>query len=304
MNHPSMLHPLLCRLLACLLLLPQLANSLSAAEPVTLRLWAGDPPGALGQRPEDTPEIIVYVPESHSGQPPRGALVICPGGGYGNLAIDHEGHQIARWANEMGLVGVIVSYRHRGRGYGHPAPMLDAQQAIRLTRHRAADWNIDTAKVGVIGFSAGGHLVTTLATHFDQGTAEATDPIDRLSCRPDFAIVSYGVIALGEPFTHQGSQRNLLGDDPDPQLLLSLSNDKQVSPETPPCFVWHTAEDKVVAAENSLRFYSALVQQNVPSELHIFAVGRHGIGLGKGVPGAEQWPELCRRWLKRLEIVE
>ncbi len=282
---------------------------LQAAEPQKLRLWEGDAPGAVGKTPDDIPEIVVYLPERDqaadgAAHEPTGALVICPGGGYGHLAIDHEGHQIAKWANELGMAGIIVSYRHRNRGYGHPAPMLDAQRAIRLTRHRAAEWKIDPAKVGVIGFSAGGHLVTTLATHFDGGIADDSDPVNRLSCRPDFAIVSYAVIALGEPFTHGGSQRNLLGDNPDAELLKSLSNEKQVTADTPPCFVWHTAEDKVVAAENSLRYYSALVQHGVPSELHIFPVGRHGIGLGRDIPGADQWPQLCKNWLSRLDILK
>ena len=304
MDYPNFTRSLACRILGGWLMLVPLASLPAADEPQTIRLWSGDAPGATGQTPDDIPEIIVYRPNGSGSSGKRGALVICPGGGYGHLAIDHEGHQIARWANEMGMVGVIVSYRHRKRGYGHPAPMLDAQRAIRLTRHHAVEWNIDPQKVGVIGFSAGGHLVSTLATHFDQGSSDDADPVERLSCRPDFAIVSYAVIAFGEPYTHQGSQRNLLGENADPELVQSLSNEKRVKTETPPCFVWHTAEDKVVAAENSLRFYSALVQHDVPSELHIFPVGRHGIGLGKGVPGAEQWPQLCRNWLQRMGMVE
>ncbi len=231
-------------------------------------------------------------------------MVIFPGGGYGNLAIDHEGHQIAAWANEMGLAGIIVSYRHRSRGYGHPAPMLDAQRAIRLTRQNAQQWNIDPAKVGVIGFSAGGHLVTTVLTHFDAGDASAQDLVDRHSSRPDFGIVCYAVIALGEDFTHAGSMRNLLGESPQPELIQSLSNEKQVTSETPACFVWSTAEDTVVPVENSLRFVSALVKAGVSAELHVFPQGRHGIGLGADIPGARQWPSLCHDWLQRLEIAK
>lgn len=268
-----------------------------AAEPQTIRLWQGDAPGATGSREKDVPTAIVYLPEKTD--EPTGAIVIYPGGGYGHLAIDHEGHQIAEWANSMGMAGIIVSYRHRNRGYGHPAPMLDAQRAIRLTRHHAKDWNINPNKVGVMGFSAGGHLSTTVLTHFDGGDMSASDIVDQQGCRPDFGIVCYAVIALGEEFTHKGSQRNLLGDSPSKELIESLSNEKQVTKETPPCFVWHTAEDKVVAAENSLRFYSALVRAGTASELHIFPEGRHGIGLGKEFDGADAWPGLAQAWLKR-----
>ena len=268
-----------------------------STQPQTHRLWAADAPGALGTDDKDVPTAIVYLPQQATEK--TGAIVIYPGGGYGGLAMDHEGHQIAKWANDMGMAGIIVSYRHRGRGYGHPAPMLDAQRAIRLTRERAADWNIDPQKVGVLGFSAGGHLTTTVLTHFDGGNPNAADPIDRQSCRPSFGIVCYAVIAFDQEYTHRGSQRNLLGDDASAELIASLSNEQQVTPQTPPCFVWHTAEDKAVPAENSLRFYSALVQNKVPAELHIFAKGRHGIGLAASVPGADQWPKLCQKWLVR-----
>lgn len=285
--------------LLCSAIAPRLIGA--EPEPQVVRLWDGDAPGALGKEAKDTPEVIVYLPSER--RKPTGAIVICPGGGYGHLAIDHEGHQIAKWANEIGLAGIIVNYRHRNRGYGHPAPMLDAQRAVRLTRHHARDWNINPESVGILGFSAGGHLTTSVLTHFDLGKTDASDPVDRLSCRPDFGVVCYAVIAFGESFTHSGSQRNLLGEEAAPDLVQSLSNEKQVTKHTPPCFVWHTAEDKVVPAENSLRFYSALVQHEVPSELHIFPEGQHGIGLGGSVPGADQWPDLCKHWLTRLGVV-
>lgn len=287
--------------LSCAILLTTISN-LQAQAPQTIRLWAGDAPGALGSEEKDVPTAIVYLPEKAN--TPSGAIVIFPGGGYGHLAIDHEGHQIARWANEQGLAGIIVSYRHRNRGYGHPTPMLDAQRAIRLTRYNAQQWNIDPNKVGVLGFSAGGHLTTTVLTHFDEGQSDAEDAVDKLSCRPDFGVVCYAVIAMGEEFTHKGSQKNLLGEAPSPELLRLLSNEKQVSPRTPPCFVWHTAEDTVVPAENSLAFYASLVKANVPSELHIFPAGKHGIGLGANVPGASQWPNLCHDWLKRIHVAK
>ncbi len=277
-------------------------NSLTfCAEPLTIRLWDADAPGAVGAEEKDIPTAIVYLPEQSAVA--AGAFVIFPGGGYGHLAIDHEGHQIAKWANDMGLAGIVVSYRHRNRGYGHPAPMLDAQRAIRLTRHQARAWNIDPQKVGVLGFSAGGHLTTTVLTHFDSGQAGSSDPIDQLSCRPDFGVVCYAVIAFDEEYTHKGSMKNLLGENPDPTLVRLMSNEKQVTAQTPPCFVWHTAEDTVVPVENSLRFASSLVRSGVPTELHVFPRGKHGIGLGADVPGANQWPALCQAWLERMEVI-
>lgn len=264
--------------------------------PLTLRLWEGDAPNATGTEDKDIPSAIVYLPNSETA---TGAIVIFPGGGYGGLAMDHEGHQIAKWANEMGMAGVIVSYRHRGRGYGHPNPMLDAQRAIRLTRSKAKEWNIDPKRVGVLGFSAGGHLTTTVLTKFDGGNSESSDPIDRHSCRPDFGVVCYAVVAFNAPYTHKGSQRNLLGKDASPELIKLMSNEKQVRADTPPCFVWHTAEDKAVPPQNGLVFYTALVEKKIPAELHIFPKGRHGIGLGADVEGANQWPKLCHEWLKR-----
>ncbi len=277
------------------------ADEPKPVEPQTLRLWEVDAPGALGNDEKDIPQAIVYLPPKTD--KPTGAIVICPGGGYGGLAMDHEGHQIAKWANQNGLAGIILSYRHRNRGYGHPAPMLDAQRAVRLVRHHAQEWNIDPQAVGIMGFSAGGHLTTTILTHFDSGDATATDPVDRQGCRPDFGIVCYAVIALGESYTHVGSQNNLLGKDAPVDLVQSLSNEKQVTAETPPCFVWHTAEDKVVPLENSLRFASALVQHGVAVELHVFPAGRHGVGLAANIPGTDQWSVLCVDWLKRIGVV-
>jgi acetyl esterase/lipase len=273
-------------------------STASAIEPQTLRLWEADAPNATGKEDKDIPTVIVYLPEGKQQTVP--ALMICPGGGYGGLAVDHEGHQIAKWANEMGMAGIIVLYRHRGRGYGHPNPLLDAQRAIRLTRHHAEAWKIDPKRVGMIGFSAGGHLTSTVLTHFDSGRSDATDAIDRQSSRPDFGILCYPVIALGESYTHLGSQKNLLGASPSEELVKELSNEKRVTAETPPTFLWHTAEDKVVAAENSLRFYSSMVTAGVKGELHVFPFGRHGLGLAAGHSGAQQWPELCKNWLKEI----
>ena len=277
------------------------AVGLRAADPQTLPLWKDAAPGALGTEDKDIPKSIIYrLPASAH---PTAALVILPGGGYGGLAMDHEGHQIARWANQLGMSAFICDYRHRGKGYGHPHPMLDAQRLVRTVRSQAVDWNVDPERIGVIGFSAGGHLCSTLLTHFDGGQANATDPIDRASSRPDYGILCYPVIDFDAMHTHKGSQKNLLGDNPDAALVKSLSNSTQVTSATPPTFLWHTAEDKVVPIENSLRFYSALSTVGVLSELHCFPQGRHGLGLAAQTPGASQWPELCRQWLIDRKVI-
>lgn len=297
-----MLHARCLVLLIVAVAFDGLLSPLRAAAPETAPLWSDGAPGALGTEAKDVPQMIAYrLPAADK---PTPALVILPGGGYGGLAMDHEGHQIARWANKLGMSAFICDYRHRGKGYGHPHPLMDAQRLVRTVRSHAKDWNVDPQQIGIIGFSAGGHLCSTVLTHFDAGKPDASDPIERESSRPDFGILCYPVIDFDQPYTHQGSQKNLLGEDADPKLIQSLSNSTQVTAETPPTFLWHTAEDKVVPVENSLRFYSALTAQGVLGELHCFPIGRHGLGLAVGQPGAHQWPELCRQWLIGLEVIE
>jgi len=276
-----------------------------AAEPVEMTLWQSDAPHSAGQEVGDQPRLHLYRTDSDK---PAAAIVILPGGGYGHLAADHEGSQIAKFFNEQGMTAAVCFYRHRGqgnsgKGYGHPVPMLDAQRAVRMVRANAKQWNVDPGKVGIIGFSAGGHLASTVSTQSDAGDANAEDWVDRVSSRPDFAILGYPVISLGQPHTHKGSQRNLLGENPAPELLQSLSNEKAVTAETPPTFLFHTAEDKAVPAENSLVYISALIRAGVPAELHLFETGRHGIGLGADQPGAKKWPELCVTWLKNRGVI-
>lgn len=270
-----------------------------AAEPKTELLWPAGAPGALANEAKDQPTLIIYLPEKPTGD----GIVVCPGGGYGGLAMDHEGHQIAPWLNENGIAAFICDYRHRGKGYGHPAPLQDAQRAIRTVRSRAEEFGIKPDRIGILGFSAGGHLASTAVTHFDAGDAGAADPVMKVSSRPDFGVLCYPVIALDESFTHQGSQKNLLGENAPADLVKSLSNEKQVTAQTPPCFVWHTWEDKAVPAENSLVFYSALVAHKVPSELHVYEKGRHGVGLGRDIPGTSGWPEACIAWLKSRGVI-
>lgn len=275
---------------------------LGAAEPKVELLWPNGAPGAKGDAAADKPTLTFYPadPEKAVGT----AVVICPGGGYGMLAVDHEGHAIAKWFNSMGVSGVILEYRHRGRGYGHTAPLDDAQRAIRTVRARAAEWKIQPDRIGIMGFSAGGHLASSAGTHFDKGKSDADDPVERVSCRPDFMILCYPVIMFDEQFTHRGSQRNLLGDNANPELVRSLSSEKQVTPQTPPTFLFHTDADDGVPPENSVQFYLALRKAKVPAELHIYRTGRHGLGLAAGTPGTSQWPKACEEWLRGQGLLE
>lgn len=248
-----------------------------------------------------------FIPTVTFYNPPRGeacdiAIVVCPGGGYAGLAMDHEGKQIAAWLNGLGITAVVLRYHtvsETGDTTGlHPAPLDDVQRAIRLVRHRAPKLDLDPHKIGVMGFSAGGHLASTAATHFAGGDTFAADLLDRLSCRPDFAILLYPVITFLPPYAHQGSRVNLLGKNPPDSLVMAFSNHLQVSKDTPPVFLAHTTEDTVVPVENSLYFYQALRDAGVPAELHVFQEGRHGLGLGPETLPFSEWPQLCVKWLK------
>ena len=267
-----------------------------AAQPKTELLWPEGAPGAKGDKPADKPTLTIWLPEKE--KQAGSAIVVCPGGGYQHLATDHEGVQIGKWLNSLGVAAFVVEYRHNGKGYQHPAPLQDAQRAIRTVRARAAEFGIDQDKIGILGFSAGGHLASSAGTHFNAGNADAKDPIDRVSCRPDFMVLCYPVIAFNEPYTHYGSQHNLLGKDADSKLVESMSSEKQVTKDTPPTFLFTSFEDRGVPAENSVMFYLALRKAGVPAELHCYEKGRHGLGLAKGTPGIETWSTMCETWLK------
>lgn len=258
-------------------------------------LWPKGAPGALGTEERDKPSLTIYLPPADKAN--GTAAVICPGGGYGFLATGHEGKDPAEWLNRHGVAAFVLRYRLAPR-YHHPAPMQDAQRALRLVRSRAKEWSLDPKRIGIWGFSAGGHLASTAATHFDDGKSDADDPIERVSCRPDFAILCYPVITMRPPVTHGGSRRNLLGGNPDDALVASLCNDEQVTEKTPPTFLFHTNEDTAVLPENSILFYQALRKKKVPAELHIYEKGRHGIGLGVGSGAVSAWPEQLAGWLK------
>ncbi len=264
-------------------------------EPDWTLLWPEGAPGALGTSAADQPALRTYLPPDT--RKTGTGIVVCPGGGYGTLALDHEGRQIAEWLNERGMAAFILRYR-LGPRYHHPVPLQDAQRALRYARHHAESFGISPQKIGIWGFSAGGHLASTAGTHFDAGDPQAVDPIDRQSSRPDFMILAYPVISLAAEYTHGGSRNNLLGPDPAPELLDYLSNDKQVTVDTPPTFLFHTDEDNVVPAENSIIFYLALRKAQVPAELHVFQRGKHGVGLAPHDPILSIWPLLLQAWLR------
>lgn len=274
-----------CALLVLALLA---ASGLGWAQRTEL-LWPEGAPGALGAEDQDRPTIGIYLPpvEKASGA----AVVICPGGGYRALAMEKEGSEIAHWLNARGIAGFVLKYR-LGPRYHHPAPLDDARRALSLVRTRADEFRIKPDRVGIWGFSAGGHLASTAATHLDAGS------------RPDFAILAYAVITLEPPYAHQGSRMNLLGAEPDAKLVHDLSNQTQVTNGTPPTFLFHTDGDKGVPAENSVLFYLALRKAGVPAEMHIYERGPHGVGLATADPVLASWPRRLEDWLKSRGLIK
>jgi acetyl esterase/lipase len=266
----------------------------ASPDPRVLLLWDGAPPGALGTADADIPTLTYYPAY---GRAAGTAVIVAPGGGYGNLAMNHEGRQVANWYNSQGIAAFVLKYR-LGPKYHHPIELGDAQRAIRLVRARATEFGVRPDRVGIMGFSAGGHLASTAGTHFDAGIPAAADPIDRVSSRPDFLVLGYPVVMSAAPYAHQGSFRNLLGETPDPALLDTLSNERQVTRDTPPTFLFHTNADTTVPAENSVQFYLALRKAGVPAEMHIFEAGAHGVGLAMNDPVLNAWPPLLSSWLR------
>jgi acetyl esterase/lipase len=261
------------------------------------RLWAD-------AKEKDAPTIHLHMPPAEKAN--GAAVVICPGGGYGGVMMSYEGHDIARWLNTLGVAGVVLKYRHAPT-YKHPVPLQDAQRALRMVRARAKEWKIDPGRVGILGFSAGGHLASTAGTHGDYGLKDtnAKDAIDGESCVPDFMILVYPVITMTGPYAHEGSRRNLLGDNPDATLVENLSNEKQVTDKTPPTFLTHTSEDAAVPPQNSVMFYEALVKHKVPAELHIYEKGPHGLGMDRrpDLPFSS-WPQRCAAWLEGRGVLK
>lgn len=284
--------------------------ALAAADPAppTLPLYPGKAPLAVGDTDTDKPTLTAYRPDKPNGT----AVVVCPGGGYGFLAMDHEGKQVGEFFAKHGVTAFVLKYRIATKDRPGPlmeAPLRDAQRALRLVRAKAKDYDIDPKKVGIMGFSAGGHLASTAATHFDVGGLKNDDDVEKESCRPDFAILAYPVITMEAGVTHGGSRNNLLGPKPDDKLVELYSNEKQVTKDTPPVFIFHTSADTAVVPENAVRFYLACKKAGVPVEMHIYEKGRHGVGLGRdpkwtgGEKSVETWPDRLTDWMKARDLL-
>jgi acetyl esterase/lipase len=263
-------------------------------------LWPNGAPGALGTQDDDQPSLYPYLVP-----PGRGtgtAVIVCPGGSYRKVELDLEGNQVARWLNSIGVTAFVLNYRV-GPRYHHPVELTDAQRAIRLVRFRAAQYGALPDRIGMMGLSAGGHLASTAGTHFEAGNPAAADPIDRMTSRPDFLVLAYPVISFEAPYVHRRSLEMLLGDKPDPKLVENLSNELQVTPQTPPAFLFHGGADRSVPVENSVLFYLALRKAGVPAELHIYERGPHGVGLATTDEALSSWTRLLTNWLRVRELL-
>ncbi len=285
--------------LLALIMIGFTASAFAHTPGAAIPLWADGAPGAKGTADKDVPQITPWIPKNGNGT----AIVVAPGGGYGHLAMDHEGKQIAEWCNANGIAAFVLRYRH-APDYNHPYPHMDAQRAVRTVRARAAEWGVNPDKIGMIGFSAGGHLTATTVTQFDAGEGKSSDPIERVSSKLNFGILGYPVITMTDPYTHKGSRKNLLGKEPSAEMIEKMSAEKNVTTDTPPCFFFHTTEDKAVPVQNAIKLYLALVENGVPTELHAYEKGPHGLGLGKEHAGYNAWPEQCITWLKGRGMVE
>jgi acetyl esterase/lipase len=265
------------------------ALAAESQQPKAEILWPNGAPGG------GDPKLTAFraAPDKSNGT----AVVVCPGGSYRTLAA-YEGAPVAQWLNSFGVAGFVLEYRHSGTGFYHPAPIQDLHRAIRTVRARSEEWKIKPDRIGVLGFSAGGHLCSTAATHFEKGDPNSPDPIERVGCRPDFAILIYATTNLTDQYTHQGTRRGLLGDNPEQKLIQLLSNDAHVTAETPPTFLVHAWDDDVVPVENSVLFYMALRKANVPAEMHLFRKGGHGGSLKHN-----DWPPLAQRWMQMQGLI-
>ena len=291
-------------------------SMISQAQEIILPLWEGTPPlqndvgleekaieeGIIRIENVQTPQIEVFLPskQSRTGQ----AVVIFPGGGYHILAYDWEGRDFAKWLNTQGIVGIVVKYRlpdSKSLTDAKEVPLLDAQRAIRLARHHAEEWKIDPEKIGVLGFSAGGHLASTVSTQYAHEVDRPKDAIDALSARPDFSILAYPVISLRDASAHSGSRRNLIGENASQELIDRFSGELNVTEDTPPTFLVHAQDDKGVPIENSFLYYKALHAKGVPASLHIYPSGGHGFGFGLGKGPVSGWRDVLLDWMVDLK---
>lgn len=293
-----MLMKLVTFLLMGIFVFSSLTLAAGSADQQPIVLWPEGAPGATGREPQDIPTLTLYLPQKEKAT--GAAIIICPGGGYDRLS-DREGAPVAEWLNSIGLTAFVLKYRVAPR-YHHPSPLQDAARAIRLVRVRAAEWSLDPERIGILGFSAGGHLASTAGTHFDAGKPNASDPIERVSSRPNLMMLIYPVISMREQ-THPRSKLNLLGPDPSPNLIALLSNEEHVTKETPPAFLVHGVRDSKVPVENSLLFVAALRKAGVPFELHLYEQGEHGFALGGNDPALSTWPEQCAKWLRLHKFI-
>lgn len=269
----------------------------------SVALWADGAPHQHGELETDTPRLCCHLPERRPTATP--AVIICPGGGYEMLALQHEGFNVADWFRERGVAACVLVYRLPSDSYLHPVPLLDAQRAVRLVRSQSSAWNIRPDRIAIMGFSAGGHLASSLLTHFDGGNALAPDPVDRQSCRPDFGLLVYPVITFTIPgVTHTFSKARLLGPGPSPELVVDLSNEKQVTSETPPTLLVHAEDDMAVRIQNSEAMLAALEAKGVSCALHRYPHGGHGFGYGlEGSTAPPQWLERVGEWLGQQGFV-
>lgn len=284
------------------------------AQPLKLPLWGDVIPnyretdeedirvqeGVLKIRNVKKPGVEVFIPSERiqNGQ----AVIICPGGGYAIMNWDWEGTDIAGWLNSQGITAIVLKYRlprSKSNIVSYKSPILDAQRAVRLARHHATEWGIDSSRIGIMGFSAGGHLATTLAVHYDEKYAEPSDSIDWLSARPDFSILVYPVVTFKDDFTDEGSRRRLLNNNLDEELIEHFSNELHVTTETPPAFIMHSTDDTGVPVQNSLKYYEALVNNKVEAEMHLYPIGWHGYALARDNEYLATWTERLEAWLKR-----
>jgi acetyl esterase/lipase len=274
------------------------SQSTAAPIPQPIALWPNGAPGALGTSEADQPRLYPFIPPKPSTD---AAILVIPGGGYQVVAMGYEGIQLARWLNAQGMTAFVLDYRVAP--YKYPVEINDGMRAMRYIRAHAAGYHIDPGKIGVLGFSAGGHLASTLATHCKTGNPADPDTIERLDCRPDFMVLGYPVIGMEPPVNHSGSRNNLLGASPDPALVHTLSNQFAVSAQTPPTFLFATTNDPVVPIQNSLDFYRALERAHVPAEMHLFDYADHGCGLCASIPAVSEWPMLLRNWLIHRNVL-
>jgi acetyl esterase/lipase len=269
------------------------ATVVAHAQIVPIALWENGVPNAVGKEAQDVPTITPFLAPKEIAT--GAAVLVLPGGGYARLSDVKEGSDVAKWLNSLGISAFVLKYR-LGPRYNQPNQLLDAARAMRTVRARAKDWGVDANRIAILGFSAGGHLASTLGTKFDAGKADSKDEIERVSSRPDLMILLYPVITMGE-FTHAGSKKNLLGDNPTADLIRLYSNELQVTKDTPPTFLMHTMTDAGVPVENSMMFASGLRKNSVPFEFHLYEQGPHGVGLAPTNPYLASWAARCADWL-------